>query len=266
MKKLLSLLVVLLISCQINNAWAIDEFLKAQPADTINPGTIGTVIRVNNEAIDRFFAYGRFDCKINYVAAAQVNVGSGSIVCSNVAGTVRKLRTNTSTVNCTWSDLDSGVEAASTTYYLWAVGDTDATTFTVKISTSATAPTGVTYYKRLGSFYNDASSNITQIINDNNPGKSLGSWVSKSADTVYQASSDGFVVAYGQGYAEGDQGLFLYTDSSNPPTTLRAKDGGSGSGTTSVKECVMSPVKMGDYYKITNSTGATATVYWIPLE
>ncbi len=163
----LSILIITLILGVSSNAWAIDEFLKAQPADTINPGTIGTVIRVNNEAIDRFFTYGRFDCKITYVAAAQVNVGSGSIVCSNAAGTVRKLRTNTSTVNCTWSDLDSGVEQSSTTYYLWAVGDTDATTFTIKISTSSTAPTGVTYYKRLGSFYNDASSNITQVTNDN---------------------------------------------------------------------------------------------------
>ena len=93
----------------------------------------------------------------------------------------------------------------------------------------------------------------------------FGAWVAKSADTVYQAATDGFVVASGQGYGEGDQGLFLYTDSSNPPTTLRAKDGGSGSGTTSVKECVMSPVKKNDYYKIVNNTGAAVTVYWIPL-
>jgi hypothetical protein len=35
------------------------------------------------------------------------------------------------------------------------------------VSLSNTAPTGATYYCKLGSFYNDSSGNITQITNDN---------------------------------------------------------------------------------------------------
>jgi len=37
----------------------------------------------------------------------------------------------------------------------------------VNISLSSTAPTGATYYVRLGSFYNDASGNIAWVKNDN---------------------------------------------------------------------------------------------------
>jgi hypothetical protein len=89
---------------------------------------------------------------------------------SNAAGTVRLMLANAAATSVTFTDIDTGAEAASTTYYVYAIGSaTTDTEFTVKISASATAPTGVTYYKKIGSFYNDASSNIvkTTITNDN---------------------------------------------------------------------------------------------------
>jgi hypothetical protein len=87
-------------------------------------------------------------------------VSAGEIVCSNSGATVRKFRQNTSSTNVTFSDIDTGAEASGTTYYIYAVCDADATTATFKISASSSAPSGVTYYKILGSFYNDASSDI----------------------------------------------------------------------------------------------------------
>jgi len=154
-----------IISCQVN-LYAADQWAKGQPASSASPSDIPTLIQTNNEALDRFLSYGRHDCRISYSSASAVSVAAGSIVCSNSAGTTRQLRVNTSATSVTFADLDNGGEVASTTYYIFAIADTDATTFTCKISTSSTAPSVGTYYKRLGSFYNDDSSNITQITND----------------------------------------------------------------------------------------------------
>lgn len=107
---------------------------------------------------------------LSYSSASTIVVSTGGVVCSNSDGSVKRLRGNTSTTNVTFSDIDSGSEASSTTYYVYANCDATATTATFKISTSSSAPTGVTSYKRIGSFYNDSSSDITQdsIINDSN--------------------------------------------------------------------------------------------------
>jgi hypothetical protein len=91
------------------------------------------------------------------------------------------------------------------------------------------------------------------------------SWVSKTVNTVYQAASDGFVVAHA--LASGGAGSSLVqilTDASNPPTTLRAAQNGiPDTGRASV----MSPVKKGDYYKVADSSTATVTTtcFWVPM-
>jgi hypothetical protein len=152
------------------NGWAADEWAVGDPAGTRNASDLDTYLLTNNAALDRFLQYGRHDCKISYASASTITVGTGSVVCSNSGGTVRHLRANTAAVTVTWGMIDTGAEEASKTYYLWAVGDADATTFTVMISLSNTAPTGATYYKRLGSFYNDSSSNITALTDDDGVG------------------------------------------------------------------------------------------------
>lgn len=92
------------------------------------------------------------------------------------------------------------------------------------------------------------------------------SWNAKSADTAYQAASDGFVVVLidcsGGGGCQGDDEI--RSDASNPPVTVRVAsdviDGKKGS--------MMTPVKSGDYYKVvtTNTAGTpTRTIYWVPL-
>lgn len=94
----------------------------------------------------------------------------------------------------------------------------------------------------------DASVDATALV------APLGAWVDKSSSYgAQQAATDGFVVIHNQW---GYQGIF-YTDANANPTTERARDGTNA-------ECIMCPVKKGDYWKFTTN-GGTPTVYWIPL-
>jgi hypothetical protein len=90
------------------------------------------------------------------------------------------------------------------------------------------------------------------------------SWVVKTPDTVFQAASDGFVVAIGNGTSPGWIGtMTIHTDASNPPTTARQVV-----TITNDFKSIMCPVKKSDFYKVTSaatSGTATVTVYWVPL-
>jgi len=81
----------------------------------------------------------------------------------------------------------------------------------------------------------------------------FGAWATVNNNQVYQVSTDGFVLAYTQ--VAGI--IYGYTDSSNPPTTLRANQETASSN----RAHIMFPVRKNDYYK---TTGA-ATVYWLPM-
>ncbi len=118
---------------------------------------------------------------ISYTSASTITASTGGIVCSDSAGTTKKFRGNTSTTAITFSDIDTGSEGAGT-YYVWASCDAVATTATFKISLSSTTPSGLTSYKRIGSFVNDGSLNITasSITND-----SLPTMVPVQNSTVY---------------------------------------------------------------------------------
>jgi len=72
-------------------------------------------------------------------------------------------------------------------------------------------------------------------------GTVFGAWGTKSGDTVYQAATDGLVVAY----TTGDQGMEGYTDGSTSPTTLVTKEGWSDYTKNSA---VTFPVRKGDYW------------------
>lgn len=84
----------------------------------------------------------------------------------------------------------------------------------------------------------------------------LGSWVSRSINTIYQAATDGFVVVDGQSVGGT---MTFYTDSSNPPTTRRGYMSGYGASSTATY-----PVKKNDYWTATVS-GFTPVIWWIPL-
>lgn len=113
--------------------------------------------------LDRLLAGYRKGMSLIYDSASQITVASGEVTVSNSDGSIRLMLQNTSNTTVTWSDIDTGAEASSTTYYIYAIAaSSSATTATFKISASSTEPSGVTYYKRIGSFYNNSSSNIDQ--------------------------------------------------------------------------------------------------------
>lgn len=88
--------------------------------------------------------------------------------------------------------------------------------------------------------------------------KKMKDYEARNADQIYQAESDGFVLAYlgNQGYGE------ILCDSFTPPTTLRATM--EANVLFAARDHICLPVKKGDYYKYVIQTGAGHTVYWMP--
>ena len=259
MKRVSKISVLLILGIFIStNVYAAVGWSKSKPTDAHYVDEGQDAILENNTALDLMLSKYREGCKISYSSASQVSVAAGSVMLSNSAGTVRLMVSNTSSTTVTWADIDAGAEASSTTYYIYAYATaTTATTFSVYISTNATSPTGGTYYQKLGQFYNNSSSNIVHIRNDGFF-TDLGDWTSKSADTTYQATTDGWVC----GLSNTDADVNIKTDNANPPTTIRVQNA-SGYYTGSSAGCF---VRAGDYYLYTTvkSQGGDA-VYWIPL-
>lgn len=166
MRKILAITLALLLTA--NSGWCISEWDKSLPAGSTLINDIDLTVGNNNEALDRVLSNYREGMKLTYSSGSTVAISSGEVVCSNSGGTIRKFRSNTSSTNVTFSDIDTGAEAGSTTYYVYANCDASATTATFKISASSSSPSGLTYYKRLGSFYNNSSSDMEQVSNDNN--------------------------------------------------------------------------------------------------
>lgn len=160
----LGLLLLFVMTCP---SYAANEWRKGTGENVIlGTENVSDIDKISYENIvdplDRLLAGYRKGMDITYLNADALSISAGEVVCSNSTGTIRRFRRNTSSTTVYWSDLDTGSERAYTIYYVYAVADTDATTCTFKISASSSAPTGVTYYARLGSFYNDAYRNIVE--------------------------------------------------------------------------------------------------------
>ena len=253
-------------TCQ-GKVYSSDQWDTTDPAGTESPSDLDSLITTNNDVVDRLLADYREGVKLSYASAATITVGTGQIVCDNSGRTLRKWRENTSALTLAWTDIDTGGEESSKTYYVYACADTDATTFTAVISLNSSSPSEVTYYKRLGSFYNDSDGDISNndsLTNDNDYyALQLGDWESKSSGTSYLASTDGFVLA-GAEATGGDSGRgLMLSDSANPPTTER-QELHAASDTEHDSGCM--PVKKGDYYKVTLTNGTMDYIYWIPSE
>jgi len=253
MKKLLIGLVVmsLILICQegFSAQWDVDGV-----AGTISPSDLDTYIGYNDTSVDRMLSKYRNGLRLEYASASTITIGIGECMISNSGGTIRGMMANTAAVTGIWGNLDTGSEANSSTYYVYVGTSTISdTTVTAAISLSSTAPSNLTYYIRLGSFYNDSSGNITLIQNDGFF-TDMGDWVSRSFETDYQAATDGFAVAYATVAT-----VYIYSDSTSTPTTLRI----STSSTSNAGVCC--PVKKGDYYKV-SSNGTDTAAFWIPID
>jgi len=227
------------------------------------------------DPLDRMLAGYREGATITYNDAASVVVTAGELMLSNAAGTIRLMVRNTASLTSTWSvadnGLDAGTEPASTIVYVYGVVDAASdTTFKIRLTTSSTAPAGFTYYKKLGSFYNNADSNISTITNDvSGVDKKLGTWASKTVGTTYQATTDGFYHALAYCGAGNKGFLTLYSDGASAPTTVRgyASCADYDTGNINPANSATIAVKAGDYYKATVTTllgSMTNTSYFIP--
>jgi len=263
MKKVLCFILCIAMIC--GNVYGADNWKKSRPntaaTEFIDIGR--TAIVENNEALDRLLATYRSGLRIVWNSVAQLTVESGECFASNSGATVRVALSNAASTTVTWADIDTGAEASSTTYYVYArAASATAEAVTFKISASATTPSGETYWLRLGSFINNSSSNITDIQNDSFF-SDLGAWESKSVSVVHQPSTDGFVCGWAAGGA--DVAMTFYTDSNNPPTTVRIRHDEDQSDATGRTGGTI-PVKNGDYWKVTVDTGTIQALYWIPTE
>ena len=163
MKKLFGLFLVFGILFQ-TPVYSADQWDESQVAGTRNASDIDAYMIVNNEALDRVNRYLKFGMGINYATAATLTVLTGSIAIPNAGATTIRWRSNTASTSVGWSDIDTGAEASSTTYYVYATADTDITGIVFKISASSSAPSGSTYYRAIGQFYNNSSSDITDVV------------------------------------------------------------------------------------------------------
>jgi len=92
----------------------------------------------------------------------------------------------------------------------------------------------------------------------------LGSSSSRSLDVVYQATTDGFVVAYSNRFG-GWGAIYGYTDPGNPPNTKIADNNGRPDE-ESQNVFICFPVKKGNYWKVSlGGNASSATITWAPL-
>jgi hypothetical protein len=165
MNKLIAFVTIIALFLTCTAGYAADEWDKTAPAGSISPSDLDTTLQAVFEAVDRLLSNHRRDCTVEYSSSSTLSVNVGELVCSNAAGTTRKFRQNTSATSVGWGDIDTGSESSSQQYYVYAVADADANTFTISISTSSSAPSGATYYRKIGYFYNNADGDITCVGN-----------------------------------------------------------------------------------------------------
>ena len=186
----------------LGNVYSADVWREGSGADVIaggdSPSDIDTLLdAASTEPLDRLLQEYRQGAKIAYSSSTTITVAAGQVGIQNSTGTIVAFLDNTSSTSVTFSNIDTGSEAANTTYYVYATCTTPAsdTDFDITISLSSSAPSGKTYYARLGSFYNDSSSNIdeTLIVNDNetaypsmvDPFTHDSGWFSVSLNSTY---------------------------------------------------------------------------------
>jgi len=95
----------------------------------------------------------------------------------------------------------------------------------------------------------------------------LGNWQARSFAAVYQAATDGFVIATAGESVAGWNVVSIkgYTDGADPPTTMRVYDS-STVYEAGVTASITMPVREGDYWMVELYRGTTdQLIFWVPL-
>ena len=257
-----------IISCQVDNVYATEQWREDGSQETVlgtsDASDLDTAIWENVVSpLDTLLSNYRQGCQIKYASASTLTVELGQAVVSNSAGTIRLMLKNTSNTTVSFAaNMDTGAEANSTQYYIWIFQQTTSDTdFDVCISTSSTAPSSKTYYRKLGQFYNDASGNITLIKNDDP--EELASY---DSGWFAVAVSTDYTKTHGLGTTKLLVKAYFATDSDGTNMGEANMDitGSDGRGgkvgvitTTTLKFMTLSTLAYSSYTAYNNSTAAT---------
>lgn len=117
------------------------------------------------DPIERLLSHHIWGATITVTSDEVLTISAGEVVCSTGAG-LKRFRKNTATtivdntINSAVGGIDTAVAVkASTWYYVYAVADANATTFTAILSESAVNPTNANalYYRLIGAALTDAT-------------------------------------------------------------------------------------------------------------
>jgi hypothetical protein len=169
---------------------------------------------------------------------------------------------NASTTSMSSTNIDTGSISPSSTYYIYAyASSTTATTFSVIYSASSTSPTGITYYKRLGSFTTDSSSNFVGVNSDVSPPGPFSTQnivtASRAQGTVYQNNTGKTMQVNVVIIINAGANIYAYSDASSSPSTVVSQ---FVSGTNGLFFTFSFMVLNGNYYEI--STGSSSVSKW----
>ena len=168
MKKLLLIFLGLLLATNVYSA-DINDWSRGDMTDVVEGDeTISTlddqITNYMQAPLEKALANHITGCTLTITDDEVITVSSGSVVTTSASSVMRmRQNTSTATVDNTAADvggLDTGAVAADTWYYVYAVADADATTFTLILSASATNPTNAAalYYRLIGCALTDATS------------------------------------------------------------------------------------------------------------
>lgn len=270
MKRMSLIFLLVFILCGVASAAQWNNGGTAQVPGTINVSDLDyNMQNYVTGPLDRLLSGYREEMKVTYSSASQLSITAGEVMVSNADESVRLVLRNTAATTVTWADIDTGSEAVSTTYYVYAVASLiTSETATFKISASSTAPNGVTYYKKIGSFYNNASGDISYTSNYDSDPSPTSEGSTYSADVAYQNTTSHklLIVAYGEAvntsgwYNIGLSGLI--GDTSAPSTSVAKYSwtiGSTAYGSGTRYGSIAFIVPPGWYWKVTNDVVYTGS-------
>ena len=95
----------------------------------------------------------------------------------------------------------------------------------------------------------------------------FGDWETRSARTMYQAETDGFVVGWGEGGTGTWSVTLINTTNGNGANIVRQKISSAGGGNQAITGLTIPfnlPVKKGDFYRV-STTNSGSSIYWLPI-
>jgi len=156
------------------NSYAIDDWKQGTGTDAVvgtqNASDLDTTItNYIQDPLDKLLTHHIWGCILTHTSDDVVTIEVGEVTCSNGAGTIRRMRKNIAATTIDFTGvgvggIDSGsARVVSTMYDIYAVADANATTFTAIAAEQGNVLVDVTYYRYIGSAYNNSADSIEKF-------------------------------------------------------------------------------------------------------